>query len=1348
MRREHFPDFLFLMETKNSSTHVLKVQRWMGYDHSHIVNPIGLSGGLALFWKNSYEVEVINSDHRIIDVKVKLGSLSFFISCVYGDPSTHLRQLVWDKLIDIGTTRDEPWIVLGDLNEIIDNTEKLGGPARAEITFFPFRNMISDCRLREVPSIGNRFSWAGDRNNQWVQCRLDRVLGNEAWFQIFPRAQAEYLERIGSDHRPLFLRFVNENMSRTGRFMFDKRWISKPEFANVIKEGWTKDDAAGYKALLHRIADCRKSISRWKRISNQNSKERISQLRHRLEEEGIKLQPNRSLLKSLKWELAEAYRAEEQYWKQKSRERWLKEGDRNTKFFHGSVQRRRVQNRILSLFDNNDIEQFAEGSKGEIAVEYFRKMFTSSKPDHVTEALDGMRPRVTTRMNVELTKPVTAEEIKLAAFSIKGESTPGADGMSGFFYQAYWDIVGPQVITEVQKFFQSASLPHEWNFTQICLIPKKSNPSRMTDLRPISLCSVIYKIVSKILCSRLKIFLPEIVSDTQGAFVSGRLISDNILLAHEMIHALRTNPRCDEDFMAIKTDMSKAYDRVEWNFLEELLIRLGFDIRWVQWIMCCVRTVSYSILMNGTSYGYIKPERGIRQGDPLSPFLFILCAEALVHIMNKAEQEGRLTGLRLTESCPSIQHLLFADDSLFVCRATFKECTEFLHCLRLYGRASGQEINFQKSAITYGKKIDLYMKRLLGLFTGIEQEGGTCKYLGLPECFSGSKREILGFITDRLKQRLSGWYEKTLSLGGKEVLLKSVALALPVYAMSCFRLTKHQCQKITSAMSNFWWNECEDKQKMHWVSWEKICKSKAQGGLGFRDIGRFNQALLAKQAWRLLDVPTSLLARVYKARYYSQKKFLEATTGYRPSYAWRSIIFGKELLERGLMKVIGNGQSTNIWIDKWLFDGCPRRPMNKESLMDISLKVSSLITLQGDWNLPLLHEFFPPADVIQISSFPPDPCLEDRFVWAYTKDGQYSVKSGNWLLNRDAGRMEVISETTCSLNKLKERIWRVRTAPKIQLFLWRALSGALAVADCMRSHGLMINPMCSICHNHEESIAHVLFGCTLAASVWQLTNLPLPEQGFTISITENIAFTLRLMENASLAANMRAAIPWLLWGIWKARNSTLFAGQANDPNILIASALEEAEEWSQQHLAMDHENDLWNRRQPRLVHQWIKPAWGGLKCNVYASWIKDSVHCGGAWLLRNHMGDVVLHARDAFLPMVNRIAAELHCILWCLQSLHSLRFHSCEIWTDCNAAVGALERPKEWPKYRSILNKISQAIQVMRDVKFKISSPKANTLAKAIACSVTRDGRFNSYLASGGPAWLHTRIEEERRQRI
>ncbi|KAG7583258.1 Reverse transcriptase domain [Arabidopsis suecica] len=1258
------------METKNSNSHVLRVQQWLGYDQSHIVDLIGLSGGLALFWKSSYDVEVVSSDNRIIDVKVKLGSLIFFISCVYGEPAAQLRQVVWDQLVDIGHTRDDPWLVLGDLNEMVDNTEKLGGPARAEYTFFPFRNMISDCRLREIPSIGNKFSWAGDRNNMWIQCRLDRALGNEAWFHLFPRAQAEYLDRIGSDHRPLFVRFASENMSRRGRFMFNKRWINKPEFSEIIKAGWYQDDAAGHRTLMHRLSNCRKSISRWKRVSNQNSKKRIEQLRQRLEEKGIKMLPSRGLMQMLKWELAEAYREEELYWKQKSRERWLKEGDRNTKFFHGSVQRRRVQNRILSLFDANNVEQFSEGSKGDIAVEYFRKMFTSSKPDSIVEALEGMLPRVTTEMNSKLTQPITGEEIKRAAFSIREESTSGADGMSGYFFQAYWDIVGPQVVEEVTQFFQSGSLPTEWNFTQICLLPKKPNPSKMTDLRPISLCSVIYKIISKILCARLKVFLPIIVSDTQGAFVSGRLISDNILLAHEMVHALQTNSNCDEDFIAIKTDMSKAYDRVEWNFLEELLICLGFDMRWVQWVMSCVRTVSYSVIVNGASYGYIKPERGIRQGDPLSPFLFILCAEALVHIMNKAEMEGRVTGLRLTQECPSIQHLLFADDSLFLCRATFKECNEFLKCLRLYGQASGQEINFQKSAITFGKKLDPYMKRLIGLYTGIEQEGGSGKYLGLPECLSGSKRDLLGFITDRLKSRLSGWYEKTLSLGGKEVLIKSVALALPVYAMSCFRLTKHQCQKITSAISQFWWNESENKNKMHWVSWEKICKSKKQGGLGFRDIGRFNQALLAKQAWRLVDVPHSLLARVYKARYYARKSFLEATTGYRPSYAWRSIVFGKELLERGLMKTIGNGQNTHVWIDNWLFDGHPRRPSSKSSLMDISLKVSALITPQGEWDVALLNELFSGPDVTHIRSFPPALMLSDRYVWAYTKEGQYSVKSGNWLLNKEATALEVVSDTETTTNKIKDKVWKMQAAPKIKMFFWRALSGALAVAECLRRRGLNTNPLCQLCRVREETKSHVLFECHMAVAVWQLSGLPVPDQGFSCSVSENISYILHLMERAELPSATRLAIPWLLWEIWKARNSTNYA-------------------------------------------------------------------------VRDHNGEVLLHSREAF---INRIAAELKCILWCLQSLLNVHLDSCEIWSDCVAALRALDQPEAWPKYSSLLNQIAQVIRVMRDVGFKISSPKANSLAKDIACSVVRDGRYNSYIARGGPAWLHDRIEEERRR--
>lgn len=148
---------------------------------------------------------------------------------------------------------------------------------------------------------------------------------------------------------------------------------------------------------------------------------------------------------------------------------------------------------------------------------------------------------------------------------------------------------------------------------------------------------------------------------------------------------------------------------------------------------------------------------------------------------------------------------------------------------------------------------------------------------------------MLAFIYDRLRERLSGYFARLLSQGGKEVLLKAVAMAMPVYAMSCFKLTKQACENLTRAMADFWWNSLEHKRKIHWLSWTKLCLAKEQGGLGFKDIHDFNQAFLAKQAWRLLQYPDSLLAMVFKSRYYNSSEFLEATMGSRPSYAWRSI---------------------------------------------------------------------------------------------------------------------------------------------------------------------------------------------------------------------------------------------------------------------------------------------------------------------------------------------------------------------------------------------------------------------------------------------------------------------------
>ncbi|KAL1216437.1 putative mitochondrial protein [Cardamine amara subsp. amara] len=568
--------------------------------------------------------------------------------------------------------------------------------------------------------------------------------------------------------------------------------------------------------------------------------------------------------------------------------------------------------------------------------------------------------------------------------------------------------------------------------------------------------------------------------------------------------------------------------------------------------------------------------------------------------MNIAEKLILLEGIRFAPNQPSVHHLLFADDNLFICKAEVNQCETHKGILKIYGEATGQTINLLKSSITFGGAVEEERKLLLQQKLGIVVEGGAGTYLGLPECFSGSKIQLLDFVKDRLKSRLSGWFARCLSMGGKEILIKVMAMAMPVYAISCFKLTKTIIANLTSVISDFWWNAVEGKQKTHWVSWEKMCMSKEDGGLWFRDLECFNQALLAKQAWRLIQEPDSLFAQVMKSIYYPDADFMEAVLGLRPSYGWRSILYGRELLSQGLSKQIGNGESFQVWTDSWIEDNGWRPPLRKQTYFDLNMSVSDLIDVQRRyWNVEVLQDLFPLEDIQRISRIRPVVGKEDFWTWDHTKSGDYTVKSENWLANQILKEDLIqMAELQPSLNELKEKVWSLPTVPKIKAFLWRATNDTLPVMESLQSRGLDGDIRCQLCGMEGESINHALFTCTVARQTWALSRFSHPREGFDeFSVYSNLYYLYTTGKKRGLPTNIRRLFPWILWRIWKNRNLFLFEGKVFHPLETQKKIEEDAKEWSMaQIVEQEIEENNAVEEEPKTF--WEPPPSLWLKCNI------------------------------------------------------------------------------------------------------------------------------------------------------
>ncbi|KAL0324537.1 UNVERIFIED_CONTAM: putative mitochondrial protein [Sesamum calycinum] len=657
--RVNNPHLIFLAETKCSSSQIEVLKRRLNL-FGCCVDSKGRSGGLALLWQKSIEVQLQSFSSYHMDVSVRLDEAGDWwrFTGIYGE-------------LDIGK-RFEFWNLLYRLHHQLEP------------------HTVSE--------------------------RLDRACASESWSCLFPDTRVHHVVSPYSDHSPLVVELqlrIQWDLSGGRKcFHFEAAWLQEPACVDIVKKTWSAPQTSRAEGRLReKLSMVSARFSCWGRLYGRATRDRIKELERLLvaRKQSRETQDNRDHMFSDKAELSKLILQEETFWKQRSKDLLLKEGDRNSSFFHAKASRRHQTNSIRKL--RNPDGSWTETAEGvqQCILEYFQGVFTSSRPrpDDIQSGTEFLPTAVNAEMAEDLLRPYTETEITKALFGMSPLKSPGPDGMPLIFYQKFWHVVKSDVISCVLYFLNSRVLPMGFNETHIVLIPKCKQLQSLPQYRPISLCNVAYKIASKSIANRLKPWLDRIISPAQSAFVPGRLITDNVLLAFETNHFLNTHSRGRKHFMNLKLDISKAYDRVEWSFLK-----------------------------SGSQFGSITPQRGLRQGDPLSPYLFLLCTESLSSLFREVADRGSVPGVAVCSEAPRISHLLFADDTMVFSPADLPQCMLFARFLIQRGLAEA-----------------------LGLHLDNKHE----VYLGLPAVAFRSKRAIFAALKDRIWKWIQGWHEKTLS---------------------------------------------------------------------------------------------------------------------------------------------------------------------------------------------------------------------------------------------------------------------------------------------------------------------------------------------------------------------------------------------------------------------------------------------------------------------------------------------------------------------------------------------------------------------------------------------------------
>ncbi|GKA43664.1 RNA-directed DNA polymerase, eukaryota, reverse transcriptase zinc-binding domain protein [Tanacetum coccineum] len=750
---------------------------------------------------------------------------------------------------------------------------------------------------------------------------------------------------------------------------------------------------------------------------------------------------------------------------------------------------------------------------------------------------------------VELELEVSKDEVKRAVWDCGTDKAPGPDGFTFGFYRRFWKVIENDVFDAVNHFFTYGDIPKGCNSSFIALIPKIPDANVVKDFRPISLIGSLYKIIAKILANRLVVVLGDIVNEVQSAFIADRQILDGPFILNEVLQWCKSKKK---QSLIFKVDFEKAYDSVRWDFLDEVLKKCGFGDKWCTWIQSCLRSSRGSIIINGSPTAEFQFHKGLKQGDPLSPFLFILIMESLHLSFQRVVDARMFKGITLSSSL-MLSHMFYADDVIFVGQWCDDNINTLVQVLECFFHASGLHINMNKSKLM-GVLVDDEKVKQAASKLGCLILKPPFSYLGSKVGGSMHRIQAWNEVVDRVYARLSKWKMKTLSIGGRLTLLKSVLGSMPIYHMSIFRVPMSVLRRLESIRSHFFNGHDPNSKRTSWVKWKNVLASKEKGGLGVSSLYALNRGLMFKWVWRFFTQNTSLWSRVIKAIHGEDGKVGKQVKSAFPSY-WMDIVHeinvlknqGINLLNCMQMK-LGNGDKTAFWEDIWighivLKDLYPRiyaletckfvkvGTKLTQSSLDFSFRRKPRGGIEQEQYEALL------VQVQDVNLVP----VSDRWKWSLENSGDFSVASVRKMLD-DKMLPDVTTKTR----------WIKLVPIKVNVHAWKVKIDSLPTRFNISRRGMDIESItCSICDNEVESSSHLFFKCNMVRDIirkitrwWDITYI----EADSYEDWLNWLVNLRLSSNYKQALEGVFYVMW--WHVWQYRNKYIFEA-VSSPKAMI-----------------------------------------------------------------------------------------------------------------------------------------------------------------------------------------------------